>query len=277
MTSTMPLQAGQCSKHIPDTRPNGSTRRLLAQAKGWDLILHQQDDLNFLARLQLLLRMLIERVRLIDLCTENILVVVGPPNVHLQRAARCDDVADETRLFTQFAKSLDLGVASRRRGTCAESNDGVLNGLAVLPQQHVPSAGHQPCHDHDDVCVRRVSDAFPMHLFATLAHEGVFAQDQPVPFPDDALPCLFYVPVSLPSTARHARQTVSAWYLFAVVLAVASPVPLSTRRSRDASPTRRYLQPCRSQAGHITAPPQGSPATRDASSPYELPGPEPAG
>src|SRR5450756_2491627 len=105
MTSTMPLQAGQCSKHIPDTRPNGSTRRLLAQEEGWDLILHQQDDLNFLARLQLLLRMLIERVRLIDLCTEDILVVVGHPDVHLQRAARCDDVADETRLFTQFAVS----------------------------------------------------------------------------------------------------------------------------------------------------------------------------
>src|SRR5450830_1564420 len=273
----MSRQGSQCSKHVPGTRSHGSTRRLLAQEEGWNLILHQQDDLDFLARFQLLLRVLIERVRLVDLGTENILVVVGHPDVHLQRAARCDDVADESRLFTQFAQSLDLRVAARWRNTCTEPDDGVLDGLAILPQQHVPSAGHQPCHDHDDVCVRRVSDAFPMHLFATLAHEGVFAQDQPVPFPDDAFPCLFYVPVSLPSTARHARQTVSAWYLFAVVLAVASPVPLSTRRSRDASPTRRYLQPCRSQAGHITAPPRGSPATRDASSPYELPGPEPAG
>src|SRR5450756_2815964 len=110
MTSTMPLQAGQCSKHIPDTRPNGSTRRLLAQEEGWDLILHQQDDLNFLARLQLLLRMLIERVRLIDLCTENILVVVRHPDIHLQGTARCNDMAHESRLFTQFAQSLDLSL-----------------------------------------------------------------------------------------------------------------------------------------------------------------------
>src|SRR5664280_1121088 len=197
----MPCQGGQYSEHIPDSWPHGSTRRLLAQEEGWNFILHHQNDLNFLARLQLLLRMLIERVRLVDLRAENILVIVGHPDVHLQGTARRDDVADETRLFTQFAKSLDLGVASRRRGTCAESNDGVLNGLAVLPQQHVSSAGHQPCHNHDDVCVSCLGNALPMHLFATLAHEGVFAKDEPVSFPDDAFPCLFYVPVSLPSTA----------------------------------------------------------------------------
>src|SRR5664280_1088402 len=130
----MPCQGGQYSEHIPDPWPHGSTPRLLAQEEGWNFILHHQNDLDFLARFQLLLRMLIERVRLVDLRAENILVVVGHPDVHLQGTARCDDVADETRLFTQFAKSLDRGVASRRRDTCAESNDGVLNGLAVLPQ-----------------------------------------------------------------------------------------------------------------------------------------------
>src|SRR5450830_1733363 len=121
----MPRQGGECSKHVPDNRSHGSTRRLLAQEEGWNLILHQQDDLNFLARFQLLLRILIERVRLVDLGTEDILVVVGHPDVYLQGAARRDDAADESRLFTQFAQSLDLGVTSRGCNTRAEPDDGI--------------------------------------------------------------------------------------------------------------------------------------------------------
>src|SRR5450756_1909938 len=80
----MSRQGSQCSKHVPGTRSHGATRRLLAQEEGWNLILHQQDDLDFFARLQLLLRVLIERVRLVDLGTEDILVVVGHPYIHLQ-------------------------------------------------------------------------------------------------------------------------------------------------------------------------------------------------
>src|SRR5450756_1170392 len=129
----MPHQGGQYSEHIPDPRPHGPTSSLLAPEERRNLVLHQQDDLDLLARLQFLLRVLIERIRLIDLRAENIQVVVGHPDVHLQATARPYDTADETRLFTQFAQGLNLGVAACRRGTCTKPNDSVLDGLAVLP------------------------------------------------------------------------------------------------------------------------------------------------